>query len=276
MDKLKKFLELGKLHYEKVLLVLVVLGLGVAVGFLYYLTGKVQEEASQITGTYEKKKVKAPPPLDLAPYRAALAFAKNPPGVQLSLPHKVFTPVKWVRAQDGRIIADRSGKSVGPDALKIDLLKALNTVVRFVGSSPDGYVVEFLAEAADRPEFRKARSFTMPLEDKIGIPGGTAKSPNQLWLREVKGAKETPDQLVFEFTKTKERITISKDKAFVRADAYLADLTYPPENRQFKGLRRDAVISFGGEEYKIVEITENEVVISNRLNEKKTRLKRTP
>jgi hypothetical protein len=81
---------------------------------------------------------------------------------------------------------------------------------------------------------------------------------------------------VFEITDTKEKVTVSKDKAFVRADAYVADLSYPPENRQFKGLRRDAVISFGGEEYKIVEITESEVVISNRLNEKKTRLKRTP
>ena len=53
------------------------------------------------------------------------------------------------------------------------------------------------------------------------------------------------------------------------------DLSYPPENRQFKSLRRDSVIAFGGEEYKIVDISENEVVVSNRLNDKKTRLKRT-
>ena len=62
----------------------------------------------------------------------------------------------------------------------------------------------------------------------------------------------------------------------MRPEAYVADLNYPAENRQFRTLRRDAAIAFGGEEYKIVEITENEVVVSNRLNDKKTRLKRTP
>ena len=62
----------------------------------------------------------------------------------------------------------------------------------------------------------------------------------------------------------------------VHAEAFLADLSYAPENRQFRSQRRDSVIGFAGEEYKIVEISENEVVVSNRLNDKKTRLKRTP
>ena len=106
--------------------------------------------------------------------------------------------------------------------------------------------------------------------------GGTARNPNQLWLREVKGPAENPDSLSFEITETKDRFTVTKDKAFIRAEAYVADMSYPPENRQFKALRRDASLTFGGEEYKIVEISENEVVVSNRLNDKKTRLKRTP
>lgn len=276
MEKVKKLLELGKLHYEKVILVLVVLGLAVAVVFLYLLTEEEQRNANDITGNYERKKVNPPPRVDIDHYTSALEQFKNPAPVDFGLPHKVFNPVKWMKASDGRLIVDRSGKSVGPEALKIESIKALNMVVRLLATTPDGYSIELMAEGSDRAEFRKPRPFTLKLDEKIRLPGGTVRSPNQLWLREVKGKPEDPDQLVFEITENKEKISVSKDKAFIRPEAYVADLSYSPENRQYRGLRRDAVISFGGEEYKIVEITENEVVISNRLNEKKTRLKRTP
>ncbi|MBL9168466.1 MAG: hypothetical protein JNN07_12050 [Verrucomicrobiales bacterium] len=283
MEKVKKLVELAKANYEKAILVLVVLILAVAVGFLYWLSGEEQKKANETTGNYVRKKLNPPPALDMAAYDQGLKVALNPPRVDFGLPHKLFNPVKWMRGQDGKLIVDRSGKSVGPEALKIDSIKPLNLVVRLVSASNDSgtaggasYVVELMAEAADRPEFRKPRPFTMKLDEKIRMPGGTARNPNQLWLREVKGKAEDPDGLVFELTETKERISVAKDKAFVRAEAYVAELSYPPEGRQYKGLRRDAFIGFGGEDYKIVEITENEVVVSNRLNEKKTRLKRTP
>jgi hypothetical protein len=276
MEKFKKLIELGRLHYEKVILVLAVLSLAGGVVILYFLTESAQQQASQVSETYNKKKTKAPPALNMAPYTAALTAAKNPEPVSLGLPHKLFTPVKWMRASDGRIIVDRSGTSVGPEALKIEAIRALNMVVRLVSSGPEGHVIELMMEAADRPEFRKPRLFTVKVDEKIRIPGGTARNPNQLWLREVKGAADNPDALVLEITETKERLTVPKDKAFVRAEAYVADMSYPPENRQFRALRRDASLAFGGEEYKIVEISENEVVVSNALNDKKTRLKRTP
>ncbi|HAM70219.1 MAG TPA: hypothetical protein DCM86_01065 [Verrucomicrobiales bacterium] len=276
MEKVKKLLELCRLNYEKVILVLSVLTLGLGVVALWFLSAKAQEEAEGLTRVYNTKKVKAPAPVAMGTYTAALEAARNPAPISFGLPHKVFTPVKWIKTSDGRIIVDRSGKSVGPEALKIDGVKALNMVVRLVSSGPDGHVIELMIEAADRAEFRKPRPFTVKADEKIRIPGGTARNPNQIWLREVKGAAENPDSLSFEITETKERFEVTKDKAFVRADAYVADLSYPPENRQFKTLRRDAVIGFGGEEYKIVEISENEVVVSNRLNDKKTRLKRTP
>lgn len=283
MEKLKKLLEAAKANYEKVLLVLVVVGLAVAVGFLYWLSGVEQKKANETTGVYERKKINPPPQLDFGAYQKALAVAQKPAHVDFGLPHKLFNPVKWMRGPDGRSIVDRSGKSVGPEALKIESIKPLNLVIRLGGVNPEAggtggpsYVVELLAEAADRAEFRKPRPFNMKVDEKIRMPGGTARNPNQLWLREVKGKPEEPDALSFELTENKERISVAKDRAFVRAEAYVADLSYPPENRQYKGLRRDASIGFGGEEYKIVEITENEVVVSNRLNEKKTRLKRTP
>lgn len=282
MEKVKNLVELAKTNYEKAILVLVVVILAVAVGFLYWLSGEEQKKANETTGNYVRKKLNPPPAVDMVAYEKAVKSAMNPPHVDFGLPHKLFNPVKWMRGQDGKLIVDRSGKSVGPEALKIETIKPLNMVIRLLSATADvagggtGYVVELLAEAADRPEFRKPRPFTMKLDEKIRMPGGTARNPNQLWLREVKGKAEDPDVLIFELTETKERISVAKDKAFVRAEAYVADLSYPPEGRQYKGLRRDAFIGFGGEDYKIVEITENEVVVSNRLNEKKTRLKRTP
>jgi hypothetical protein len=55
----------------------------------------------------------------------------------------------------------------------------------------------------------------------------------------------------------------------VRVEGYEADLKYPPESKDFKNLRVGGLVHFAGEDYNIVAITENEVVLSARLNDKK-------
>ncbi len=117
MEKVKKLVELAKANYEKAILVLVVLILAVAVGFLYWLSGEEQKKANETTGNYVRKKLNPPPAVDMAAYEQGLKVALNPPRVDFGLPHKLFNPVKWMRGQDGKLIVDRSGKSVGPEAL---------------------------------------------------------------------------------------------------------------------------------------------------------------
>ena len=275
MEKLKNLMALAKQDFEKVLLVTVVLALALAVGLLYSFSGAEQVKAENVRREWSTRKTKQPPAVDIAHYRNALASAQNPPVVDLGLPHKLFNPVKWMRGPEGRFVVDRLGKSVGPEALKIESIRPLNRTLRVVSASPEGYLTEITFEASDRIADRKARQFTMKTDEKVRLSGGTARNPNQLWLKAVKGKAEDPDEFVFEITENKESIVVPKGQPSVRAEAYVADMNYPAENRQYKNLRRDSAIVFGGEEYKIVDISENEVVVSNRLNDKKTRLKRT-
>src|SRR6185436_16401098 len=79
-------------------------------------------------------------------------------------------------------------------------------------------------------------------------------------LREVKGAAEDPAELVLELKESGERVTISKEKPFMRPEAYQADLRYPLENKTFLKQRVGAQLTFGGEDYKIVTINQNEII----------------
>ena len=277
MEKIKNLFGVIKQDYEKAILVIVVVTLALAVGLLYWLSGEEQRKSETVRRDWKTRKVKEPPAIDLQSYTKALERARNPELVDFGLPHKLFNPVKWLRAPEGRFVVDRSGKATGPEALKIEAVRPLNRVLRLLSVLPDNvYSVEVTFEASDRADARKPKLFTMKADEKVRVGGGTVRNPAQLWLREVKGKAEDPDELIFELTETKERITVNKTQPAVHAEAYVIDLSYPPENRQFKNLRRDSLIAFGGEEHKIVDITENEVVVSNRLNDKKTRLKRTP
>ena len=52
-------------------------------------------------------------------------------------------------------------------------------------------------------------------------------------------------------------------------EGYEADLNYPVENKSFPNLREGSKLMLGGEEYKVVTVSANEVVMSASLNDKK-------
>ncbi len=66
---------------------------------------------------------------------------------------------------------------------------------------------------------------------------------------------------------------MSKDQPFRRIDGYMVDLKYAPENKTWTNRRVGASLSFNGEDYNIVAITENEVVLSAKSNQKKWTVK---
>ena len=56
----------------------------------------------------------------------------------------------------------------------------------------------------------------------------------------------------------------------------MADLKFAPENRTYSNRRVGDRIAIAGEEYNIVAITENEVVLSAKSNQKKWTIKYSP
>ena len=69
---------------------------------------------------------------------------------------------------------------------------------------------------------------------------------------------------------------MSKDKPFRRVDGYKADLKYDPEEKNWQDQRVDANLKFAGDDYIIVAISENGVVLSAKSNQKKTTLTYNP
>jgi hypothetical protein len=69
---------------------------------------------------------------------------------------------------------------------------------------------------------------------------------------------------------TGEKAPVSKAKPFKRVDTYKADLKYDPDKMLFRNCRVGTPVAFGGEEYNIVAISDKEVVISAKSNNKKT------
>ena len=97
-------------------------------------------------------------------------------------------------------------------------------------------------------------------------------------LKEVKGPPENPDQLVLMLADTQATVTMSKDKPFRRVDAYSADLKYDYDKPPYigTGLRVGDHLAFGGDNYNVIDIQSNAVILLTQSNQKKFTLPYTP
>ena len=259
MASLSRITEVFKLHYEKLILSFVLIGLAAAVWFLYQESAKEEESASSFVQGVGTRKVKTVKAVDVSGYQGALKLVQNPPPLILSGGHNVFNPVKWQKRPDGTLIKIQTGREVGPDATTISKITPLYFIISLDRVANPGYVLGVTREAAEKPiDRRKKAKFA------------TLNATNEFFtLREVKGAPEDPTELVLELADTKERVTVSKTSEFKRVVGHEAELKYPVENKTYPNLRIGSTVTIAGDQYIIVAINENEVVLSARLNDKK-------
>jgi hypothetical protein len=96
-------------------------------------------------------------------------------------------------------------------------------------------------------------------------------------MLEVKGKPDDPTEVVVQMEDTKERAIISKTKPFERIEGYMADLRYEPEKKKWDNCRMNArptpALAFNGEEYNIVALNKDEIVLSAKSNGKKWTIK---
>jgi hypothetical protein len=254
-----RIVQVFKLHYEKIILSLVLAGLAAAVWFLYEASMNEEEMNRTYIVGVGTRKVKGVKPVDLSSYQSALKLAQNPPALILSGGHNLFNPVKWQRRPDGTLIKIQTGREVGPDAMIITRITPLYYMISLDRVNAGGFVMGVTREAAERPlERKKKQKFV------------TLNVTNEFFtLREVKGTPEDPSELVLELADTKERVSVAKSKDFKRPVGYEVDLKYPVENKNYLNQRVGSTLTVAGDQYIIVAILENEVVLSARLNDKK-------
>ena len=268
MDFLKK-------HYEKVLLGVVLLGLVVSAAFLPLMIAGERKSLQDMADKIINRPVKPLAALELAKPDALLRRTQTPLVLDFKESNKLFNSVPWQRTPppENRLIKVQKG-NVGVEAIVVTRTSPLYLIITLDGVSTNAtgvrYAIGVEHEAAAKPEQRRKKPYYAALNDK----------KDTFVIREVKGPADNPTELMLELNDTAEHVVLKKGIPFKQVDGYTADLKYDPERKTWLGVRVGVPpkppIIVAGEEYIIVAITKNEVVLSAKLNNKKTSIPYNP
>jgi hypothetical protein len=255
-----------KKNYEKILLGLVLAGLVVVSFFLLILVGNEKARLDDLRMKIITRRVEPLPPLDSAPVDTLLKRAGSTMSFDFTATNKLFNPISWAKTVDGRLIKMDAGNAVKGLEITNTTPLYLNLTLLSVTLSADSaprYVIGIEQQAAPMPNKRTLRTAYASINEK----------KDMFTVRAAEGPVENPTNMVLELNETGERISLAKDRPFKRVEGYLADMKYDPEKKVFLKRRKDDSISFAGEDYKIVDIKQDEVVLSAKSNQKKWTIK---
>lgn len=271
MEQIKKLGQLCRQNYEKAVLVVVLLLLAAGVWMLYQTSQDERQNIQDMTRVVTTKEGKPIAPVDLAPFEAAMKAATNRPPLTYSGKHNLLNPVKWQYVRGGTPIKVQTGTEVGPAAMRIVSITPLQLTVAFdkvamSGAEVGGYHIIYTNEVETAPNLRRRSQYV--------TPGST--NTQVFIVTEVKGPAEAPTELVAVLPKFNgEKISFAPGKHFVKTVGYEAELKYMPSGKTFPRLRlplqvnRETVVDIDGENYKVVDIAANKVVLSDDSNGKR-------
>jgi hypothetical protein len=263
-------MDFVKKHYEKILLTVVLLGLVGALVFLPFLIAKDQDEQRQISSMVLNPKVLPLPALDMSRQTNVTGRLQSPYVLDFSETHKLFNPLQWQKTPSGIMIPVKSG-TIGPSAVVVTKTTPLYLIVTLdsidTNSLPTNaqtarYVISVERQAAATPGQRGKRQHYVSPGEKI----------EAFKILEAKGSLEDPAQLelVLQLADASGRVSLTRGTPYRRVDGYTADLKYDPEGKKWAGQRVGAALRFAGDDYIIVAINQDAVILSARSNQKKT------
>jgi hypothetical protein len=258
-----------KKNYEKILLGLVLVGLVAVAVFLLFLVSNEKQAQEERRNKITTHPIQPLQPPDVASADTMLKRTGTPVVFNFSdNTNRLFNPVRWQKASDGRVFKNPPGLEL--QRLEITKITPLylNISVDTITMSDSGarYGITIEQQAATKASFRGKRTTYVSVGDKKEY----GEQKNTFTLRDVQGPADNPTDIILELSELDNKtISISKDKPYKRIDGYMADLRFAPDNRTFLARRVGDRITIAGEEYNIVAITENEVVLSAKSNQKK-------
>jgi hypothetical protein len=255
MDFLKK-------HYEKLILGVVLIGLVAAAGFIPFKVASERKELEEKKASLIPRSVKPLTNLDLTLPQTSLKRVAEPVVLNLSGPHRLYNPRPWQKAVNNQLIPF-DDTHIGPKAVVISKLTPLYLIIMLdnvnISDSGPRYVIGVQKEAAAQASQRTKKETYSKINDKN----------DTFILRKVEGPPENPTKLTVELNDTGQMAVITKDQPFKRIDGYMADLKYDPEKQSWNNCRVGRALRFNGEDYNVVAISSNEVVLSAKSNQKK-------
>lgn len=263
-------MEFVKKHYEKIILSAVLLGVIGLLGFLPFVISHDQADQRQHAELVVSPKVPSLPPLNLTQENDALKRLASPVNYDFSTTNKLFNPVEWKKAPNGELIKIKTGNEIVEAAVvtKITPLYLVLTLDQvMVNESGVRYAIGVERQAEPYPAMRRKQQRFVSLDDR---------KKDVFTLVSVKGPPENPEGLVLKLADSGETVTVSKEKPFRRVDAYVADLKDDLDRKTYTGRRVGSLVSFGDENYIIVAIDADKVVLSAQSNQKHTTLRYAP
>jgi hypothetical protein len=254
-----------KKHYEKVLLGAVLLGL---FGALLYLPIAIRADKDHLQSIVEGIIKESPKPLkdlEMSLENGTLSRVQSTYDLDFEATNRLFNPMQWQKTSDGHWFPIKSGNEIGPDAVQVTKIVPLNYILRLDSVEaanqfgPARYVISIERQDAPIAPQRRPRKHYLSAGEKDA----------ELSLLSATGSANSP-QLLVQIITSGEQVTITKSKPFQEVTGYSADLKYSPENRQWYDQRVGAMINLNRNDYKVVVIDQNEVVISAQSNQKKT------
>lgn len=226
--------------------------LACALAFLPPIIEKEQKTLQENRDSLSKS-AKNYQPIKMDEFNIALSKATNIPKIILSGEHNLFAPVLWLIDANGQIVKVVSEKQVGPNALQITKITPLHYIISLERVSGNSYLIGITDEAALRPIDRRMKTRYVSM---------SSPKTEFFTLKEVKGDPANPEALVLELNDPDKTLaTISKDNPYKKVQTYVADLKYSLENAVWTNRHTNDVISFAGDDYLIVDINPNGVVL---------------
>ncbi|MEI9961754.1 MAG: hypothetical protein WDM76_11655 [Limisphaerales bacterium] len=230
-----------KKNYEKILLGVVLLGLVVALAALPIWITKDREDIKTASEGLIKRSPKPLDPLDLTRQSNIVSKVESPYVLDLETTNKVFNPLQWQKARDGRLIPIKAGNEIGGDAVVVAQITPLYLILTLdsVTTNELGarYVIGVERQASPVPaQRRRVQRYVSPGDQKNDV----------FALRDVKGPPESPTEMIFQLTDSNETISLSKEKPFRRVDGFSADLKYDPEGKKWQGTSHGGGIKICG------------------------------
>jgi hypothetical protein len=237
------------------------------VGAMVFLPFMILHDRNQLDETRMEiivHPVKPLPPLDLTAESNTIQRLQRPYQLDLETTNRLFNPVQWQKAVDGGLIKIESGNEVGPGAVTVTRITPLYFILTLDSVQTNEFGARYIVGVE-----RQAESVSWKRTKRQHYASLGDKKNDAFAITAVQGPPADPTQLVLQLTDSGETITLSKNKPFRRVDAYMADLKYGPEGRNWESQRVGDDLKFYGDDYIIVAINQNEVVLSAKSNQKK-------
>jgi hypothetical protein len=257
-------LQFLKKHYEKVILIAVLLALAVAAAWLPIAIRQARNDIESHPTIVPQGAVGVPT-ADLDDYRGRFARLDTPPKVLGAENHNLFNPVVWKMGGDGKLIKIETGEEEGMGALELLKITPLNLNVRFENVQHGQYTFTVSREASPNPALRRAQRVASSVGGRNAL----------FTLKEIQGPADAPEAFVIEMNDSRETFRFTRDEPLRHPEAYSADLFYPPTKQTFPEIRVGGrPLIFAGDSYKVIAITENAVRVQANSNQKQRTITR--